>query len=365
MLLLLLLWLLLSRLWHQLTLKLSEASRTPYFVDSPHFYDLYRSFIADLHSKLNPLSYAIFTIQAASQLNSNDESLAFLSKADQSLPPSDPQSKLMLMMEMTRYKLKAGSIEDSKQQIDKGQKMLDNYSGIMAAPVYSIYYRAKCELALIEQQHTDYYQNALLFLTYTPLDRLTEQEKRNWAIEIGIAALVGKSIYNFGELLQHAVLNSLNNSNDRWLCSFLSSFNEGDIEAFTRLLIDAVQHEPRLADHLPFLQQKIRVMCLIDLVFKRPANQRVFTFIELSRACQVEEKQIEWLLMKALALKVIKGRIDQINKEVRISWVQARVLNENQIATLKERLETWSKQVEAASLYIEQNAAQIVSLMPS
>jgi len=38
--------------------------------------------------------------------------------------------------------------------------------------------------------------------------------------------------------------------------------------------------------------------------------------------------QVEWLVMKALSLKLIKGSIDEIDKVVFVEWVMPRVLGE-------------------------------------
>ena len=277
----------------------------------------------------------------------------------------DPQARLMLEMEQTRCRLKEGQLEESKVAVEEGKKALDSYAGVMAAEIYSIYYRTRCELALKVDEYNDYYTNALLFLTYTPLSSLSETEKRQWALQLSLAALVGDKVYNFGELLSHAILQSLTSSPaDSWLPPFLATFNSGDMQQFNAGLFAAAEKQPVLASHTPFLQQKIRVMCLIDLVFRRPARERTFTFDEIARCCQVERKEVEWLVMKAMALKVVKGSIDEVAGQVRIGWVQARVLDVGQIGVLRQRLGEWRKLVKEGELYIEQNAKEIITAMP-
>ena len=353
-----------NKLWHQLTLKLTELTRLPYFQQSPHFLSLHSAFISPSAAKLNPLAYATFALLAASQQPSAQTALSFLSTVSAQVK-GDEQATLMLMMESTRYQLKDGEVEESKKRVDEGKKMLDSYAGVMAAELYSIYYRTKCELATAQSDYNEYYTNALLFLTYTPMASLTEAERVDWALQLSLAALVGSDIYNFGELLQHAVLTSLTNTPHAWLPTFLSTFNTGDLSQFHSLLVEAATAQPLLSQHAPFLQQKIRVMCLIDLVFRRPARERVFTFEEIAKACEVERKEVEWLVMKGLALKVIKGKIDEVKGEVKIGWVQARVLDMKQIGLLRERLGEWRKMVKEGEAYVERHAKDIITSLPA
>ena len=352
------------RLWHQLTLKLQELSGQPHFHESSNFLHLFTHFIQPNASKLNPLAYSTFAQLAASQQSDTAASLSFLSSIEQSVK-DDPQARLMLSMERTRYRLKEGAVEECKAAVDEGKRALDNYVGVMAAEVYSQYYRTRCELALKTEEYNEYYTNALLFLTYTPLAQLSEAEKRHWALQLSLAALVGSKVYNFGELLSHSVLQSLAASpSDAWLPPFLATFNSGDMAQFNHGLFAAAEKQPVLNAHTPFLQQKIRVMCLVDLVFRRPARERAFSFDEIAAACQVERKEVEWLVMKAMALKVIKGSIDEVAGQVRIGWVQARVLDVGQIGVLRQRLGEWRKLVKEGELYIEQNATEIITAVP-
>jgi len=47
----------------------------------------------------------------------------------------------------------------------------------------------------------EFYRNALLYLSYTSLESLSEQERLQMAFDLGISALVGEDIYSFGDLV--------------------------------------------------------------------------------------------------------------------------------------------------------------------
>lgn len=144
------------------------------------------------------------------------------------------------------------------------------------------------------------------------------------------------------------------------------------------LLFSSVQ--PALAGNASFLNQKLRIMTLMELVFRLPGEQaaaaaanedgsgkgngssrgRVLTFDQVAKGCDLPLDQVEWLLMKSLALRVVKGEIDQVAQTVRITWVAPRVLDIEQLKALKGRLATWQKEVEQTTLFVENNAAQVI-----
>jgi 26S proteasome regulatory subunit N9 len=67
------------------------------------------------------------------------------------------------------------------------------------------------------------------------------------------------------------------------------------------------------------------------MAFNRPANNKQLSFNEVSLKTKLPEDEIELLVMRALSLGLVKGSIDQIDKNIFISWVQPRVLDINQV----------------------------------
>lgn len=72
----------------------------------------------------------------------------------------------------------------------------------------------------------------------TNLDQLLSTEERiSRSRDLGIAALLGENIYNFGELLMHPILKDLKQSQDySWLFDLLHAFNAGSLGKFESLL---------------------------------------------------------------------------------------------------------------------------------
>ncbi len=98
----------------------------------------------------------------------------------------------------------------------------------------------------------------------------------------------------------------------------------------------------------------------MELVFRLPSESRLLTFASVSQQCDLPVDQVEWLIMKGLALKVIKGHMDEVEKTVKITWVAPRVLDQDQIKQLKNRLNQWQKEVDQTTLFVESNAQHII-----
>lgn len=79
------------------------------------------------------------------------------------------------------------------------------------------------------------------------------------------------------------------------------------------------------------MRQKICLLCLMEMAFTRPANNKQLTFDEVAAKTKLPEDEVELLVMRALSLGLVKGSIDQIDKKIFISWVQPRVLDISQV----------------------------------
>lgn len=79
----------------------------------------------------------------------------------------------------------------------------------------------------------NYYRNALLYLACLPEPSpLSKEESQTRAYHLSIAALLAEKIYNFGELLQHPILNELQDTDNAWLRDLLFAMNSGNLDVF-------------------------------------------------------------------------------------------------------------------------------------
>ena len=110
------------------------------------------------------------------------------------------------------------------------------------------------------------------------LGTLEKSEQEQHAFFLGLAALLGEGIYNLGELLAHPILEPLHNTTNAWLIELLRAFNSGDISTFERLKSYWSKVADLAAQELK-LRQKISLLCLMEMTFKRQANNRYILLI--------------------------------------------------------------------------------------
>lgn len=160
------------------------------------------------------------------------------------------------------------------------------------------------------------------------------------------------------------ILSALEGTEDGWLGDLMRAFNAGDVDSFNALLADhraAVAQHSAMAAGLPTMKQKIALLCLVELVFRRSAADRTITFAEVADATRMPVAEVEWLLMRAMAVDLIRGSIDQVEGVVRVSYVQPRVLDDGQTTTLRDQLATWRKTVHSMQVMVEDGTRELFS----
>ena len=195
--------------------------------------------------------------------------------------------------------------------------------------------------------------------------------------------------YNFGELLEHPVVTTLEATDFAWLAHLLRAFSVGDIDQYESLVEThhaQLAEQPALLANTSFLKEKITLMCLTETLFQHlgPAADRAVPFAAIATASKLPVEQVLWggrcmhttlaphaspqpphpsrpallpqvelLLMRALSLKLIRGKIDQVDGTIAVEWVQPRVLQQPQIAKMTERLATWTGTVDSTLKFLE------------
>ena len=266
--------------------------------------------------------------------------------------PASQDAYVHALDRVAAQRLRLDQLEEARVDLDKAEKILDTFDSVEEI-IHADFYRTNADYYQMKGDYAKYYKNALLYLACIDIERLGPNQRGERAYKLAIAALVSETIYNFGELLLHPILDALKApSPHAWLRDLLFAFNRGDLRAFERLSQNLTK-DPQLQEARNFLHQKICLAALTELVFRRPPHDRTMTFGTISRETQVKNKEIEHLIMKALSLGLLRGKIDQVDEVARINWVQPKVLEKTQIEGMRQRLKEWDSNVNDLGHWIE------------
>lgn len=124
--------------------------------------------------------------------------------------------------------------------------------------------------------------------------------------------------------LAHDILNSLRSTERQWLVDLLFAFNSGNIGQFEQLrgqwgaqvrtwsiwrLTLKLHLQPDLAKHERHMKQKIALLCLMEMTFRRPANQRQLDFNEISAETGLQLNEVSGCVTSRCRAKLSGGAV--------------------------------------------------------
>lgn len=340
-----------KRLWHQLTLKVFQFVKTHPQEDLVAFYE---NFISDFESKINSLTLIEIIAFVVKQMNDYDQCLLFISKMKEKVR-HDREAAILCNILSGQLKLAHNDLKGVKEILEESNALIDEMTGITA--IHARFYQLSSDYYQIIGNHCEYYHDALRYLGCAQINDEDEETRAKRAFTLALAALLGESIFNFGELLQHTIIESLKEEN-AWIIDLLYAFNSGDLAKYESLR-SSWNKQPDLASHEIQLRQKISLLCLMEMTFK--SSNGVLTFDDIAAQTQLPINEIELLIMKALSLGLVKGTIDQVDAKVHLSWVQPRVLDKKQISSMRCKLDTWFNDVDGMERLLESRAQDIIN----
>jgi len=331
---------------------LNSIRINPLYLQSNLILSLYESFVVSFYDRLNPLDLSIFIIAASNQILNTQASMTFLKQESERIlqVPDNEYASCLLQLEITSRIINLGELKESKDKLDELQGKIEGY---YPAVVHAKFYEVFAQFYKRKGMASNFFKSSILFLGYSDVSQIQLDNQIAIAYDIGVAALVGEDIYNFGELLGHPIIRVLGQGVHQWLADLLFTFANGDIRRFDQIFGENLQSQEILQRNAIFLRQKIRILSLIEMLFRRTSSERSVSFIEISQSCDLAVKEVELLLMKALSLQLINGSIDEVTQTIRVKWIQPRILDPNQIDAVNKKLHSWSDTVHQSVLFLE------------
>ena len=203
----------------------------------------------------------------------------------------------------------------------------------------------------------DFYKAILMFLAYTPIEQIKKETQQQLAVDLSISAIISEEIYNFGEVISSPVLVVLKNTEYQWLYELILALNEGNLSKFNEIMSKTT--DKTLLSNQENIKQKVILLSIMNLVFKKPSHDRNIPFSELAAATNLPMNEIEWILMKALSLKLIKGLINELEQSIQVTWVLPRVLNCGEVDMINTQLHAWTDKVKSTLVLVEDQASEL------
>jgi len=321
-------------------------------------HQLYTEAIADFESKINALSLVQICMPILEQVKDKEEALQFVEKLGEKVK-TDPEAFALTKVLEGKLQLDVfGNIEKTKNLIEKLDDLINEIDRV--GFVHGQYYMLASRFYMHEGSHAEYYRASLHFLGCTELNSLAKGDRIKQAFNLSLAALLGKDIFNFGELLAHPILDDLKGTQEEWIVKVLLAFNSGDVRKFSAMKSEWAS-QADLVKYEETLYVKICLLALMEMTFQRSATDRSLSFKDIATQTGLEEDKVELLVMKALSKGLVKGSIDQVAQVANLTWVQPRVLDKEQLKTLVKKINDFTTSINFMENMIETNASDILT----
>jgi 26S proteasome regulatory subunit N9 len=163
--------------------------------------------------------------------------------------------------------------------------------------------------------------------------------------------------------LDKEILQSLPGSDFEWLHDLLQALGHGRIQEFATAIHrhqEYISRFPAIVKEVTYLQQKVRIIAFLEMLFQCNKDERSITFAKVVDACLVERADVELLLMKTMSLGLVKGTIDEVAEVVHVDWMMPRYLNQGHIRILANRLHDWEVKMENVIHLVESQSEELL-----
>ena len=357
-----------KRLWHELTLKLEEAVALPKFQTGDLLVNLYHNFITDFEHRISPLKLGHIAVAVSSRYADRLAAAQFMDDvitkiADQKQRGHE-EPILYLKMHVALLKVHEGAAADARKMIEEGKAALDALPSVDPS-VSAAFHYVNAKYHKSKQHFSEFYRTGMLYLAYVSSDTLQAETRRDLAVDLSLAALLGDDSYDFAELIAHPIMTAIDDTAFAWLKSLVTAFNSGDMAAYDALCVKhaaSLNAQPALVANERKLREKITILCLLQILFELPAECREISIADIAARTKLGVDGVEYLLMKALSVRLIEGVIDQVEGKVNVTWVTPRVLLKPQIKELSVRLDGWIEKVKSVGESLQEEIPTLATM---
>lgn len=336
-------------LWQQFTTEIQQLLTNDDFRTKDGgatLQEFFAKLIQPFSQQIDQYIYVTFALQVANLLptaNGYREQFELLNAVRATLGEGEFDSRALIDSSLAHYYVLDNQVFKALDLLVSVETQLNASTQIVNNLTH---FQLHKSFALVEQKrghHLKQFSRKLLMLSFAEANDLTfaaiaqfsPHEQSVVAREIAISALLSDQVYNFGEVLSHSTVHEYTPAA---LKSMLELFRCGNLAGFDEQVTangDVFSPEDK-----SMLYRKLQVVALLNFIFSKPAPERTF---DLSALIPVVNAQDEMdlcrLIIYALGVGVTRGQIDGVNKTVAFSWVQPRLLDTEQLKSLKKSVD--------------------------
>lgn len=126
------------------------------------------------------------------------------------------------------------------------------------------------------------------YLAYTPNNEMSDEEKNQMSIKMGMSILLGKKVFNIAELLDKDIINVLVGTDFEWLYHMMQTLGTGQINEFNETVKthqDYIARFPNIVLEMTYLEQKVRIIAFLEMVFGLGKDERSIKFEYIAQVC--------------------------------------------------------------------------------
>ena len=350
-----------QRLWYQLSDNLISLSNKPELQQSKDLIELYNGLIFFIEPTLNPMKYLEFVKNMLNNYKDNmEEGLTFIENIEKKHKYKGEEKIFIKIIKGFCY-LELKKMYELEEIVLNTEH--DFSSNIEIAPsLYAQYYKLSSLYYEKKEDYDNFYNNAFQYLAYET--KISDEDKLDLCYKMCSAMLIGEKLYNFAELIEKSFFKLMPGSKYEWISNLILSFNSAKVDQFLSMVQQnekQIKDNPVLRNKYEFLQIKIRIAALLELIFQKNKNERTITFEEIYKVCDTNDDNIEYICMKALSHGLIKGYIDDVEKKLIVNWIQPKYLEKEKIVMLEDRFTSWIEKSKKVLDDLHENAAVLLN----
>jgi len=352
-----------QHLWYQLSENLIAVSNKPELQNSKDLIELYNGLVLFIEPTLNPMKYLEFVQNMLHNYKDKmEEALVFVENIEKkNAQKYKGEEKIFIKIIKGFCFLELNKMYELEEVVKNTEQ---DFSGNIEidSSLYSQYYKLSTLYYEKKEDYDNFYNNAFQYLAYET--KISNEDKLNLCYKMCSAMLIGEKLYNFAELLEKDFFKLMTGSKYEWISNLILSFNSAKVDQFLSMVKQnekQIKENPVLKSNFDFLEIKIRIAALLDLIFQKNKNERTVSFEEICKVCNTTLDKIEYICMKALSHGLLKGYIDEVEKKFIVTWIQPKYLDKEKIDFMKEKFTSWIEKAKKVLGDLQDNTSVLLN----